>query len=319
MKQLLFIITLLFSFNLSFGQAKKPTLMIVPSDNWCISNGYLSAYYNQGTIEKYPNYKRAFQENSDLLLVISTLNGLMAERGFPLKNMETVLKSLEIESTEDGMLVSKEGGEISESPIDMLNRTAKADIILQVTWTINQTGPKKSITFNLQGLDSYTNKQIATAAGTGAQSLTAEVPVLLEEAVVSHIDSFTGTLQTYFDDLFTNGREITLRIKVWDTWGEDLESEFGDDGDELGELIEYWLDENTVNGRYSTSDATENMMVFEQVRIPMFYKRKGKEVAMDTRKFAKKLNKYLKAEPFLIPSKVMTKGLGSATIVLGGK
>ena len=25
---------------LAFGQAKKPTLMVVPSDNWCITNGY---------------------------------------------------------------------------------------------------------------------------------------------------------------------------------------------------------------------------------------------------------------------------------------
>ena len=26
---------------MSFGQAKKPTLMVVPADNWCVTNKYM--------------------------------------------------------------------------------------------------------------------------------------------------------------------------------------------------------------------------------------------------------------------------------------
>ena len=48
---------------LAFGQAKKPTLMVVPSDNWCITNGYSIQFDNQGTVETIPDYKRAFQES----------------------------------------------------------------------------------------------------------------------------------------------------------------------------------------------------------------------------------------------------------------
>lgn len=65
------------------AQAKKPTIMVVPSDVWCNENGYMRTYKNQGEIVKVPDYKRAFQENADLLLVISKINGLMADRGFP--------------------------------------------------------------------------------------------------------------------------------------------------------------------------------------------------------------------------------------------
>jgi hypothetical protein len=174
-----------------FGQAKKPTLMVVPSDAWCNQRGYMLEFNDQGTTVKIPDYKRAFQENTDLLLVISKINGIMAERGFPLKNMESSIKSLESNSAEDNMMSSKEtGAALSESPVDKLKKVAKADIILQLTWSVNQTGPKKSVTFNLQGIDSYSDKQIATAAGTGAASFSAELPVLLEEAVLSHMDNF---------------------------------------------------------------------------------------------------------------------------------
>ena len=302
------------SITSGFAQAKKPTIMILPSDAWCIKNNYFTEYNNQGTIIKSSDYKKAFQENTDLLLVISKINGMMAERGFPLKNAESVLKSLASASAEDAMLTSKTGGAVNESPIDKLKKTAKADIIMQLTYTVNSTGPKKSITFNLQGLDAYTDKQIATATGTGPPSFSAELPLLLEEAVLAHIDNFNVTLQAHFDDMFANGREITIKIQKFDTWDGDLETEF--EGKELSAQIEDWLAKNTVKGRFNTTDATENMMFFEQVRIPL-YDATGK--AIDARGFCKDLSNYLKNPPYSIINKLMMKGLGQATIVLGEK
>lgn len=296
------------------AQAKKPTIMVVPSDVWCYQNGYTSEFNNQGTIEKIPNYKKAFQENPDLLLVISKINGLMADRGFPLKNLESVLKSIQAESAENAMLTSKGGAEVVESPIDILRKTAKADIIIQLTWTLNTQGPKKSVSFNMQGLDSYTNKQIATAVGTGAPSFAVELPLLLEEAVLAHIDNFNASLQNHFDDMFENGREIIVRIKKFGSWDGDLETEY--DGTELGIIIEDWMSDNTVNGRFSTTDATENMMLFEQVRIPLYDDRGN---ATDARRYMRKLQDFLKAAPYSITNKLMTKGLGEVIIVLGDK
>jgi len=314
MKQLIFAFFLVLCTANAFSQAKKPTIMVVPSDVWCNTNGYMMEFDNQGKVVKVPDYKKALQENADLLLVISKINELMADRGFPLKNLESSLKSLESEAAEDAMLTSKGGGEVNESPIDKLKKVAKADIWMQMTWTVNTTGPKKSITFNLQGLDAYTDKQIAGASGTGEPSFTAELPVLLEEAVLAHLDNFNVQLQSHFDDMFTNGREIILRIKTWNTWEYDLESEdFGDD--ELSSLIEKWVTDNTVQGRFNTTDATENMMLFEQVRIPLFDEA-GK--AIDARKWTNGLRKYLK-ETYQIESKLMMKGLGQAQLVLGEK
>ncbi|MGB0896262.1 MAG: DUF6175 family protein [Flavobacteriaceae bacterium] len=298
-----------------FGQAKKPTLMVVPSDAWCLKNGYSLTFDDQGSTVKIPDYKRAFQENTEVLQVISQINGMMADRGFPLKNMESAIKTLEANNAEDNMRSSKDSGSgVSESPIDALKKVAKADIILQLTWTINNVGPKKSINFNLQGLDSYTDKQVATATGTGAPSFSAETPVLLSEAVLAHMDNFTASLQNHFDDMFANGREIIVRIQKWDDWDGDLETEY--DGEELGIIIEDWMADNSVKGRFSLTDMTEDMALFEQVRIPLFNE-KGR--AIDARRFVRGLSKVLKAAPYSIPNKLVMKGLGRATIILGGK
>jgi hypothetical protein len=115
--------------------------------------------------------------------------------------------------------------------------------------------------------------------------------------------------------MFANGREVVLRINVFGSWGEDLESEFGADREELSAIIEHWVNANTVQHRFSISDATENFMLFEQVRIPLF---DAKGNANDTRNWARGLQKYLK-DNYQITDKLMMKGLGQAQLILGDK
>ena len=300
--------------SFAFAQAKKPTLMVVPSDAWCISHGYFSTQNNQGTITKIPDYKKAFQEDTELLLVVGKMGTIMVDKKFPLKDMGAAMKTLESESAEDAMRTSKTGAGVAETPIDKLKKVAKADIILQLTWTVNTNGPKKSISFNIQGLDAYTDKQVAGAQGPGVQSLTSDVATLLDEATVSYMDSFAAQLQSHFDDMFANGREINVRIKKWDSWPNDLETEYA--GKELQDHIEDWMTANTVKGRFSPGTNTETTMSFENVRIPL-YDATGK--AIDARQFLKGLSETLKKPPFSITNKLTTKGLGQATIILGEK
>lgn len=319
MKRLAFLIL----FNIAIlpllsGQAKKPTLMVVPSDNWCVSNGYSLTFDNQGTEVILPDYKAALQGSAELLLVIGKINTMMADRGFPLMNLESVMKSLDEESAEMSMMTSKSGSELSESPVDILKRTANADIILQLTWMLNETGPKRSVTFNLQGIDSYTDKQIAGAQGTGTPSFSSEVPVLLEEAVVANLGNFTDRLQDHFDDMFENGREIKVQFKMWESAGIDLEEEFDYNGEllEFSEILDDWMYENTVKGRYSYVSGSENFIRFEQVRIPL-YDDRGRP--MDARRWARDARSFLRNEPFMLDSKLYTRGLGEIWIIIGEK
>lgn len=312
MVRFLSCLILLFFPLFAFSQAKKPTLMVVPSDLYCNQHGYMQTFNNQGQTEKVPDYKRALQNDPQLLTGITVIGQMMADRGFPLKLMEQELKSLNEESAEDALLTSKSGSDIAESPVDRLKKKSKSDIILQTTWLVNKTGPKYSLTFNLQGIDAYTNKQIAACQGTGDPTFSAELPVLIEESIANHLETFTTQLQNHFNDMFENGREITLRVKKWEDSEFDLESEF--DGTELSDIIEDWVSANTVKGRFNTSDATENFMYFEQVRIPLFDENQR---AMDARRWTRGLINKLKT--LGVPAKLMMKGLGQATIVIGGK
>lgn len=299
----------------AYGQAKKPTIMVVPSEVWCHDNGFTITTNNQGKTTTVPDYERACQENSDLLNVTTKIGSLMSERGLPLKDLAAAIRDINRSNAEDEMTVSKQGSELDETPLEKLMNRAKADIIVEVSWKITTIGPKRSVTYTLRGLDAYTNKQVAAAQGTGPQSFSAEIPVLLEEAVTLNMDNFIAQLQDHFDDLVENGREVTLNVKVFNN-GSGLSFEEEYDGEELTDIIDNWMAENTVNHRYSLTDAGETRLSFEQVRIPL-YRPNGN--AMDTRYFATQLRKYLQKPPYNIQSKIITKGLGRVDLILGEK
>ena len=316
MKKSIFTIVLALVALVASAQIKKPELMVIPSDIWCITNGYYTEIENLGTTTKVPNYKQALQENMDLKLAIAKLNDLMVERQFPLQSLEQTIKNLEQRRMEDNLTTSKAGNELAESPLDEVARTAKCDIILELSWEVKDLGPKHSLSYILEGRDAYTGKSIGASSGTGAPSFTADVAVLLEEAIVANMDNFINRLQDHFTEMQTIGREITMDIKVFanNAAGVDLETEF--EGEELIDIINNWLQVNTVQGRFSMPYASENVANFTQVRIPV-YDERGR--AIDANGFAKQLAKMLKKEPYNIPTKVLVKGLGRSVIILGEK
>lgn len=301
---------------MAMAQAKKPTLMVVPSDLWCNRHGYVQQVDVLGATQMVPDYQAALQNNVDLKLAISKLNDMMAQRGFPLKDMEQTLKNIQQQNAEQNLTVSKHGNEMAESPLDQFMRTAKADIILELTWDLKEQGPKRVLTYILEAKDAYTGKSIGSATGTSTPSMSADITILLDEAVTANIDNFNNRLQTYFDDLFANGREVMLEIRVFadNEAGVDLETEY--DGDELAEIIDAWMAQNTVQGRFSKLGSSENYITYEQVRIPLF---NASGVAMDTESFARQLRKVLTKDPYRIPVKLYNRGLGRVTLVLGEK
>ena len=317
LKNILIILLAAFLNNVN-AQVKKPTIMILPSDNWCEQRFFMTEFDNQGTKQKVPNYKQVFQEDKEIGQVISKIGSLMIDRGFPLKDAEQEIKAIEARTAEDNMTSSSTSGAgISESPLDKLKKKAKADIIIQIWWTVNKDvqGQGKVLSFVLEAFDAYTSKRIASSTGNSAINSTDIVPVMLQNAILANFDPFVVQLQGHFDNLLKNGREIILTVKKWDNWDKDLEFEINNK--ELSVYIEEWLQKNTVSGRFNTSDASENRMNFEQVRIPLYDS--VSNASIDARSFAKGLQKYLKAAPFSFEVKLMTRGLGEAILVLGEK
>ena len=297
-----------------FSQGKKPTLTILPSDNWCQMRYFMTKLDNQGVVVSVPDYKKAFQEDTELGQVIAKLSSLMVDLGYPLKDAESELKNIEQSTAEDNTTESAlSNAGLAESQRDKLLKRVKADIVIEVWWQVNNHSNGKVVSFTIKAVDAYTNKAIASATGFSKPSQEYVPEVILQEAK-NKLKDFWPQLNKYFKDLTKNGREIKLTVRRWNNWDKRLDSEF--DGKELNDILIEWMQKNTYKGNFNTKDATDNFIVFEQVKIPIFDQN---NIPIDARQFAKMLQLYLKFNPFNIECNLMTRGLGEAIIVLGEK
>lgn len=299
------------------AQAKKPSIMVVPSDVYCISKKFMTVFDDQGVKKQTPDYQRIFQEDRDLRAIISGINNFMNEQGFPLIDMEATLKSLDIEDQEEEVMLDKGGNELAESLLDKVKRRAKADIILDLDFVIKNNGPEKIMTFNLKGIDAYTNKQIAGFEGVGRPSVNTNVEIMLREDNYTRMSEFNTSLVKHFELMFKEGREVTIVVRLTADPPVDFETEFGDL--ELSEVIDDWFNKNAFkeannpNARYSVGDMSDVRMPIT-AKIPI-YDAKGK--AIDAREFAQQLRKFLKAAPYNITATVRSRGLGQAHVIIG--
>ena len=314
MKRLFIIWTSLLMATLSSAQvAKKPTIMLLPSDHSCSARYFTKTFDNLGAKQTINDYEAAFRDDAELSQVVSKVGELMTKYGYDLKDYAMESKALNDRMLEEQVTMSKSGAMIVETPLDMLRRTVKYDIELCVDWEVIKDESGKAVRFTIEAFDSYTNKRIATATGIGEASNKA-IAYQIEDIVTKNLKAFDKQLKDFLDKQKKSGREVRLSVQIWDSAPVDLEEEYDDM--ELIEYIQLWLKENTVNSAFNLTNATESRASFEQVMIPCF---DDNDMPMDARAFAAKLRKYLRKEPFMLQSKIVTRGLGEAILVIGEK
>ena len=310
MKRLKFLViagTLLFINVGVFAQAKKAKLMVMPEYDWCIEQGYFKEYDNQGDMIKIPDYDKAFTTNSDLRNAIATIQSIMADRGYPLEDMRRSGRS----TSQQNARRAARGRAASENAIDVLLREAKPDISLDISWSVSK-GMSKKIAFILNGVDTYTNKAVATAEGNEVESSASDINSLVRASVLDKMPAFCDLLDRHFQNLLEHGREISFSIEVEeDALDEYLDTRF--DGKPLNRIIRDWVANNTVNRNFSVASSSEDYIDYDQVRIPL-YDNDG-AYALDAMTWSEGLVDMLENN-FKLRTKVDEIGLGRVEILI---
>lgn len=323
-KKVFLLFTLLFSIfsvnaqsvveNTGSPKALKPIIMVVPEKAWCINHGFV-----RNDNPKVPDYEKALL-NDEVLNVVTKMGGIMQERGYPLKNLQSALDELKNEEAMDKALTSRADGEIMEDDLDKLTRVAQADILVNIAFTRTNYGPRNMVEFRVTSIDAATNKQIGGETGRSSAS-GAPISTLLEESVLGFMDNFTNSIQRHFEDIVANGREGSVIFKIASDCPLNFDSEITLNGDtgELNEVIYYWMNEYAVNGSYTQSAKSRTRLSYEQVRFPLFGKGKfgGKPKAINMEGFVKPITSFL--SQFGLSVATTPIGIGKAYVVLGRK
>lgn len=304
--------------QLEAADAKKPKIMVFPSDDWCNRKGYLV----DGSI---PDYEKALQD-PDMDGAVAVMGDIMAEQGYEMFSLKQELKQIHTEDAYGMAIQSKNDGSVLESERDLITRNVGADFIVELSIDNKPFGARKSIEFKAQTIDAASKKILHGDIGTSSAS-SAPTPVLVKEAVGGFIENFCHKIDLAFSNIEENGREGSVTFKIADDCPLNFESAVTVDGEsgELAEYITYWIEEHAVNGNCSLNQKSRETLRYDQVRFPLtsqvaaggFGSKKGKTKAQTMETFISPIANDLAA--FNINVTTVPIGQGAAYIVLGGK
>lgn len=295
---------------MAHAQAVQPSLMVMPSAQWCNQHGFGQTITKENGREKFlVDYQKALLNSSDLKGVIAEIGMVMQDRGFMLKDLESYLQSQEI----DEAFNSAGDIDLEMDGQDMILASAGPDIALEVEYSIQTLGPRKTLEYKLTAKDAYTNKQVATTGIQNYGPVVSTIPTsgLIKAAIQGSIDRFNEQLAQHFEDMRDNGREVSVQILTASGWEDGLETEV--EGEELSDIVDEYFRDACVNGRYHKQAGSKNRIIYDAIRMPLF---NDKEQGIQAEDWLKKgIRKALRAKG--IPCKVKMMGLGKAQLIIG--
>lgn len=255
--------------------------MIVPSDALMLKLGLLESVENDGDYNFYQHYKRAFL-NDELKATIAKFGELMRDRGFPMTDMEQMLKNAQ------------------NNP----NYVIPTDINVELNYWTEQQGPRTILYTEFKGIDVCSGKQIAAASGNSAPAIGATQVSLLQEAVMDKLDKFCGQLMRTFEEMAEQGREATLTVR-------DEQGRLEDQN--VNEVVDTWLGENCVQGSFNMDNSDESICQVSQAMMPLFDE-KGRP--LDGKRFFQPLQKKLKEMGFTVKVRNLRGSIGQVEFIL---
>ncbi|MBO4380139.1 MAG: hypothetical protein J5784_03970 [Muribaculaceae bacterium] len=309
-----FLVLVFLSSGIIANAIEKPTVMVLPDDNWLKENDFLTYVEKQGKKKRVQHYEEAFIESSELKNVIVTINKLFSDRNFNLVDAEEALSQFSDDELIDEFTTSEENGAGIDGDInDVLLRNLKPDYTLYVGWNVNDVGFDRCITYRMEIKDAYTRESVAAANGTGPlKKRSVPIDVLLEQSVLDKIDGLCELLNNHRRDILTNGRWINLRVDCWANSGISMSTEYG--GTELSTILYNWISDNSVNHKFSPGRSGIKFRQYK-VRIPL---KDPNGRPMVAEQFVNQLRDYLKTN-YSIRSANRTTGIGDGRIILGSK
>lgn len=305
--------------TLNAAEAKKPKIMVFPSDDWCMANGFVLSGTNT------PDYERALQD-PDMDGAVAVMGDIMAEMGYEMFSLKQELKQLHTEGAYGMAVTSKGDGMVQESDRDLVTRNVGCDFIVELSILSKPFGARRAIEFKAQTIDAASRKILHGDIGSSSAS-SAPTPILVKEAVGGFIDNFCHKIDLAFTKMERDGREGSVVFKIADDCPLCFEDEvsIGGESGELAEYIEYILGECAVDGAYNLNQKSRETLRFDQVRFPLFAavraggfgSRSGKVKSQSMESFIKNVTDKLAS--FNISATIVPIGQGSAYVVLGRK
>ena len=201
------------------------------------------------------------EEDPNKRIILTRIKDAFDNRGVSTVDFLARLKAIE-----SGNVMNEDNKEdIKSLIVDM----SGADIYVEaeMVYTPSSTGNEVKIimtAYEVSGGSSLANKVISSG-----KFYSNDVGALALRAINSIADEFLDTMQQKFTSIAENGRSVMLQIGFDENSDYNMESEIGDEGLLLQDMIEIWLDEMAYQGDYHMQGVTPLKMIVDDIKLPL--------------------------------------------------
>lgn len=228
--------------------------------------------------------RKALDVSNEKRQVIAQISGAFADKGFSTKDFYANFKSVTQNAAfEDGVQTDLKS---------LIIQSSGADIFVEADISINRQQDGNSVRVVIKACEASTAKVLASKIGDSGRFYTTDFGKLGAKAVEKAMDGFLTTMQQSFNDMIANGRSIVVNITFSEMSDYDTTAEVGEDGFELRDLLELWMEENAYKNYYHILGTTDKKMIFDEVRIPLKDPTTGRNYNIN--KFSMSLAKFFK-------------------------
>lgn len=228
--------------------------------------------------------RKSLDVSNEKRQVIAQISGAFADKGFATKDFYANFKSVSQNAAFEDDIQTDLKSQIIQS--------SGADIFVEADISINRQSDGTSVRVVLKACESSTAKVLASKIGDSGKYYTTDIGKLGAKAVEKAMDGFLATMQQSFNDIVINGRSIVVNITFGEMSDFDTSSEVGENGDELRDVLEEWMEQNSFKNYYHIQGTTAKKMIFDDVRIPLKDPTTGNNYNIN--KFSKALANFLK-------------------------
>lgn len=295
--------------SLSESIGFMPTILIVPSDKWMESKGFIKKVDTDLGTQRLFDYQSAIISSS--MSIYTSLENFLRNplsKGFEVKSYNDIMTQIATAKAEN---IQKK---VEESEFDVMARSANAQIWIKVDLveTKVSNGTETQFTLTLTGIDPLLARSVINGNPQTIITSGDNYMRLLETTVNTAIDNFIPEIINYFTTREKNGLEGEIEFRI----NEGSETNFATDlGDgTLAEYVDDFVGKNS--SKYSSQGSSTTTIRSYKVSIPSkrTNARTGKIEVNDMEKYARLVLKDLTNSG--LTGEIRRLGLGKVVVYL---
>lgn len=229
------------------ASAIKPKIMVIPKS------------------KEGENLKSLYDSTINLRLAITSINKALISRGANLVSFDAKLKEVS-----QNLMLNKASGNVDDFRSHVLQASG-TDIYVTVELSIvdHSSMAAHSVTVIAEAFQTGTGNYLGNMEGRSRINTTSDIGLLTTQAMESIADAFLAMVQEKFNDIRENGQSIFVQFTLGRNSSITFDSEIGNEGKMLSEIIDEWFQKNTVKSVFNNQGITSNMLIISDARIPL--------------------------------------------------